>query len=50
MGSEGLRWVFQALVGMGGLIGVLMGWDGCRGGPGTDLGGLEWYGMSGGWI
>ena len=32
------------------------GWDGCRGGPGTDLDGLGWYGMSGmgleglGWV
>ena len=41
MGSEGMRWVFQALIGMGGLRWVLMGWDGCRGGPGTDLGGSE---------
>ena len=24
-----------------------MGWDGCRGGPGTDPDGLGWYGMSG---
>ena len=33
-----------------------MGWDGYRGGPGTDLDGLGWYGMSGigqeglGWV
>ena len=39
---EGLRWVFKALVLTGGLRLVLMGCDGCRGGPGTDLGGLEW--------
>ena len=24
-----------------------MGWDGCRGGPGTDPDGSGWYGMSG---
>ena len=23
-----------------------MGWDGCEGGPGTDLGGLAWNGRS----
>ena len=44
---EGLRWVFKALVGIRGLRWVQMGWDGCRGGPGTDPDGLGWYGMSG---
>ena len=38
---EGLRWVFKALVGIRGLRWVQMGWEGCRGGPGTDHGGLR---------
>ena len=24
-----------------------MGWDGCEGGPGTDLDGIEWCGRCG---
>ena len=43
MGVEYLRWAFKALVDMGGLRWVLLGWDGYRGGPGTDLDGLGWY-------
>ena len=42
MGVEGLRGVLKALVGMAGLRWVVMGWDGCVGGPGTDPDGLEW--------
>ena len=46
----------KALVGMGVLRWVGMGLDGCGRGPGIDLDGVGWYGMSGmgieglGWV
>ena len=36
----------KALVGMGVLRWVGMGLDGCGRGPGIDLDGVGWYGMS----